>query len=281
VRFLGLAVGLVILVIGGGSVLRPDLLTVPGFAQTDDIEGSWIAQECGEFSTWPSVPSSVTGSGEFEGKDVGSFLVTGLDTQELDLTISNSYPSHGVICELTWINSGTLEARAETVSLSPGQGLTDCSVSGSSLRCDELSVEFDTDAGECVDPGTEQSLTLVSHTEQPAGEGASMQFGLEIQVVQCEEPFIIETPLVVSTPTPVSTVAAAVVTPTRVSEVGGVQALPPTGFGLAGDETDRTASIALVVLGSGLIVLSLWAIRRSKPAPVATENTSGKGRSGS
>jgi hypothetical protein len=282
VRFLGLALGVVILVIGVSAAVKPDLLTVPGFAQTEDLEAAWTAQECVEFNSWPAAPSVAGDFGEFEGKDVGSFLVTGLDSGELSLSILNSYPSHGVQCVLEWVNSGTLEARAETVELSPGAGLTGCSITASALRCDQLTVEFDTDAGECVDPGEPQELTLLTHTEQPSSEGAVLEFTLEIDVVQCEEPFIVETPVVVITPTPVSTVAAAVVTPTSVAEVGGVQALPPTGFGLAGQRrTDWAVSGALLALGSTLVLLSLWAIRRTRPVPIAIDNDDGEGRSAS
>ena len=137
-------------------------LVVDGTVTTGDLNVDWTPPRCGEFNPWPGGANN----GEFLGKDVGDFEWEIGDTefgdQVLTISLTNTYPSYFVDCEIHWVNTGSIPVNFIGFEIVPGEGLPaigpnpeDCKIvifgANQSLECPQLTVRLLDGTGQ-VDP---------------------------------------------------------------------------------------------------------------------------------
>jgi len=148
--------------IGIVSGLWSKNLVVEGTVTTGDVNVDWTAPRCGEFHPWPTGENN----GEYLGKDVGDFDWTigsaDFGDQVLAISLTNTYPSYFVDCELHWVNTGSIPVNFIGFEIIPGAGLPgigpdpeDCQIlraqNNLSLQCPQLTVNIVDGVGQ-VDP---------------------------------------------------------------------------------------------------------------------------------
>jgi hypothetical protein len=175
---IGLIAGAILIALATVGVaygLWSKVIVVRGEVHTGDVNVDWTFTICSEFYGWPGF----TGTGEYLGKDVGSFDVEidPADNQILHITIHNGYPSYSIDCEVEWTNTGTIPVNAIGFAINPGPGLTNCVLTGGTqsktLKCDQLTIVFVDNVGLQVDPGDTVASSMRLHVEQLAAQGCS------------------------------------------------------------------------------------------------------------
>jgi hypothetical protein len=247
-------------------------------------EAVWTSVSCREFHTWPQLPQAEEDFGEFLGKDVAATTVSGQGTDTLTVVSSGSYPSYGVICNVTYENDGVAPSLVDSVTLAAGSGLSSCALSSSQnggqttkeMACAELTARFTTVLGVMLAPNGSASGTLVYHTEQQAPEAAVLSFTVDLRLTREDTPTptptgtpqnqVVQTPTSTAQPTETprtSEVAGRVSdptkTPTPVSETQGVSNLPGTGAGgiyRDGSGLGLVAGLALLFAAAVLFYLA-------------------------
>jgi len=184
-------------------------LLIEGTVETGRVHARWSGAICQEFFDWPWPPE---GTGEVEGKDVGSTEVA-IDAQDSNLLhflIENGYPSYAVDCQVEYVNDGTIPWMIRGTTIIPGPGLTNCTLTGAqtkTLICDQLSVVFVDGIGSQIDPGDGAASSLRVHVEQQAAQNAEYTFEVKVCVGQWNEPATLQqcidaAPTPAPTPTP-------------------------------------------------------------------------------
>jgi len=195
-----LAVGLmaVLATIGIVNGLWSKNLVIEGEVRTGDLNTDWLAAVCSEWNGWPR--DAQTAPGEYLGKDVGWFLPPeGLDTQELTISLRNTYPSYLVHCGIELRNNGTIPFNITGWTIEDLAGnLTGCepvdTLDFQEWACDQLTVQFIDGTGAQLDPGRIKEWSLWIHTEQLAdqstcgpasGEETTGPFQIDRDSVNC------------------------------------------------------------------------------------------------
>jgi hypothetical protein len=200
---LGLLVAALIVVLGTFGVVQglwSETLEINGQVETGEVDADWTASGCFEFHNWPQLPPAAP-LGEYLGKDVGSFTVDGVFTNDLTITIDGAYPSYAFDCEVHYTNTGTVPWHVESITFTPIAGLTGCSqivktppgstTGNFTANCDQLTVRWVDGLCTQVHPAPDDDDTvatsLIVHVEQPAPENSLLQFTISIQVNQWNE----------------------------------------------------------------------------------------------
>ncbi len=177
--------------LGVAYALWSKTLSIEGTVQTGRLHARWDGAICSEFFDWPW-PSE--GSGEVEGKDVGSttVFIDPNDNNLLHLNIENGYPSYAVDCEVEYVNDGTIPWIIRGTTIVPtSPNLTNCTLTGGqtkTLTCDQLTVVLVDGIGAQVDPGDGVASSVRVHIEQAADQNAEYLFEIKICVAQWNEP---------------------------------------------------------------------------------------------
>lgn len=175
-------------VLGVAYGLWSKTLTVGGTVQTGDLNADWTLASCGELHGWPGPFQQ----GEYLGKDVGSVTaaIDLLNPQVLHFTVENGYPSYVADCEVEYTNTGTIPLNIVATDIVPGQGLTNCTLTGNqtkTLSCDQLTVVFVDGIGLQLDPDDTVASSLRIHVEQLAKERTTYGFEVRVCLAQWNE----------------------------------------------------------------------------------------------
>lgn len=177
--------------LGVAYALWSKTLSIEGTVQTGRLHARWDGAICSEFFDWPW---PAEGSGEVEGKDVGStsVFIDPNDNNLLHLIIENGYPSYAVDCEVEYVNDGTIPWIIRGTTIVPtSPNLTNCALTGGqtkTLTCDQLTVVLVDGIGAQVDPGDGVASSVRVHIEQAADQNAEYLFEIKICVAQWNEP---------------------------------------------------------------------------------------------
>ncbi len=185
---LGAALVVALAAIGVGYGLWSKTLVVSGTVHTGDLNADWALTSCAEHHGWPGPLQP----GEYLGKDVGSVTATidPQDAQILHFTVENAYPSYVADCEVEYTNTGTIPVNVIATTIVPGDGLTNCTLSGNqtkTLECDQLTVVFVDGIGSQLDPDDTLASSLRIHVEQPAKERTTYEFDVLVCLAQWNE----------------------------------------------------------------------------------------------
>ena len=190
----GLAVVLLLALalLGVGYGLWSKTLTIEGQVHTGEVDAAWTSAGCFELNSWPNPPDVEADYGELLGKDVGDWdiEIDPQDDQILRFTIVNGYPSYAVDCQVHFAVEGTIPVIVLGTSVSPGDDLTNCTLSGSNektLACDQLTVIFTDNLGTQLHPGDKAASSLTVHVEQPAAENGLYTFDVGVCMAQWNE----------------------------------------------------------------------------------------------
>jgi len=184
---LGLVLALASLGVAYG--LWSKALTVDGTVHTGDLNADWGLATCSELHGWPGTLLP----GEYLGKDVGSVeaVIDPNDAQIIHFTVNNGYPSYVADCEVEYSNTGTIPVNVVGITIIPGAGLTNCSLTGTqtkTLTCDQLTVKFVDGITLQLDPGGDPfASSLRIHVEQAAKERTTYEFDVAVCLAQWNE----------------------------------------------------------------------------------------------
>jgi len=197
IRFalMGLLLVVALAGLGVAYALWSETLTINGTVRTGEVEARWWFASCNEFYPWPPGPPDYPG--EFGGKDVGSVNIN-IDPNDphlIHFTINNGYPSYAVDCGVKYTNTGTIPWVVEAIGFTPGQNLTNCTVTRNPVTgsftatCDQLTVIFVDGLCTQIDPGDQFGIAsdMFAHVEQGAAESTTYRFDVTIQVNQWNE----------------------------------------------------------------------------------------------
>ncbi len=159
--------------------LWSETLTINGTVNTGSVDAAWVFVICSDI----------------EGKQVGttSGQIDPQNNKLLHFTIGNGYPSYTGDCQVEFRNTGTIPVRVEEIKFTPGDGLTNCSVTQSpttgsfTAKCDQLEVEFVDNLCVQLHPGDKVASSIRVHVEQGAGENSTYKFRVDIKLVQYNE----------------------------------------------------------------------------------------------
>jgi hypothetical protein len=95
------------------------------------------------------------------------------DDQILVVRIFNGYPSYEGDCEYHFANTGSIPFNVIGAVVDEGQNLTGCGPDTNTgpavvVFCDQLKIGYFDNIGEQVDPGEDESGSLIVHVQQPA-----------------------------------------------------------------------------------------------------------------
>jgi hypothetical protein len=165
-----------------GYGLWSKTLTIEGTVNTGNFNADWDAASTndptaapGEVSLDPCTPALNPTGCTAPPKDVGSCVVTGLGTQDLEILIDNAYPSYECTIKASITNTGTIPFNVVGVSLEPdsvpGELLGDCVTPTTSQ----------------VDPGQEWTASCTVHVKQEATERTTYKVNAIVCVGQWNE----------------------------------------------------------------------------------------------
>jgi hypothetical protein len=173
------AVMIAMLAVGISYAMWDKYLRIDGTVYTGEINGVWTSATNFDLGLDPEWGFQTT-----KDKDVGSTTVTGINTQELVVTVNNAYPSYCNDIEVEFTNTGTIPVKIQSIAITP-----DNFALASAYGADdgEIYAAFVDGIGTQLEPGDPAASSFKFHVEQSAEQLTTYTFTVAVRLVQWNE----------------------------------------------------------------------------------------------